>query len=209
MEKTRFDSLLRHAVRQPTRREALAALVGGALLLDGAATTEATKQAQRRKERRRKARKRSAAIPEYVSFRVRNYTDRQMTYSTGRKDGYSSCCRYISDWSMAPGGYSQDVFTSFANNPWIWLDDGKYWFEFAAPWAYGPIAKIAVNGRFAPPSNCCNGIPFGQTVHHRFELPRREGQSVEINIAGKVFSIERDQNDDDLHRFTIHIPPDA
>ena len=209
MEKTRFDSLLRHAVRQPTRREALAALVGGALLLDGAATTEATKQAQRRKERRRKARKRSAAIPEYVSFRVRNYTDRQMTYSTGRKDGYSSCCRYISDWSMAPGGYSQDVFTSFANNPWIWLDDGKYWFEFAAPWAYGPIAKIAVNGRFAPPSNCCNGIPFGQTVHHRFELPSLVGGMRDINIGGKIFWIQR--NPDTLigPKYTILFPEDA
>ena len=206
METSKFDRLLRSAAQQASRRETLGALIGAALLLNHRGEIEATEKAKRRRKRKRRARQQAGS---WVAIRTMNHTNRSVSYSTGRRGWPGKCCEYLFDSWIPASSASSNAHSRYDANPWIWLDDGKYWFEFAAPWAYGPIAKIAVNGRFAPPSNCCNGIPFGQTVHHRFELPRREGQSVEINIAGKVFSIERDQNDDDLHRFTIHIPPDA
>ena len=54
MEVSAFDHLLCRAGEQTTRREALGALVGGALLLNSRGDSEASKKGERRKKRKRR-----------------------------------------------------------------------------------------------------------------------------------------------------------
>ena len=69
MEETRFDVLLREAAQQTTRRGALGALVGGALLLGNPGEGEATKRAQRRRQRKKRKQAASELLPIQVTVK--------------------------------------------------------------------------------------------------------------------------------------------
>src|SRR3954467_5555334 len=71
MAETRFDVLLRQAAQQTTRREAVATLLGGALLLNTPDAGEATKEAEHRKDRHHDGPNKSALLKD-ISFWVDN-----------------------------------------------------------------------------------------------------------------------------------------
>ena len=73
MEESTFDTLLRKAAQQATRRETLGALLGGAFLLADPVTSEATDKARRRRKRKRRNGAGAAGpIWKDVSFWVNN-----------------------------------------------------------------------------------------------------------------------------------------
>jgi hypothetical protein len=67
MDEPRLDVLLRKAAQQSTRREALATLIGGALLLHNPDPGQATREAQRRRRH-----KRNAVVYRSISIEIDN-----------------------------------------------------------------------------------------------------------------------------------------
>ena len=208
MDQTQFDTVLRNAARQTTRRAALGALLSGAVLLTDRGEVDASRKAERRKRRKRRERRGNSDSFSVSDVQVtyKNLSPRNLNFSSGTF-GFPSCCRYGREGVLAAGQSFTPGIPEFFEDPWMWLDDGKYWFEFVIPLAYGPIARMAVNGRFRPTNNCCNVIPFGQTVHHRFTLPGAN-QTREINIAGKIFTFERYPSDRSIVGINLYIPAD-
>jgi hypothetical protein len=197
MEESKFDHLLRKAVQQTTRRETVSALVGGALLLTSRRDIAATKQAERRKHRQR-----NAAVTEGIIVNFGYSHGRALNYSIGGAGTFSSCCRYIRDARLERSA-NATVLTNPLESAWLWLDDGKYWFHFTDPVIGKPWVQIAFNGRHPNGSDCCLGIPVGQSVERSQTFSN--GQQRNINIAGNIFNIRRY----DLRNytaFTVTIP---
>lgn len=69
MEAPKFDTLLREFAQHGTRREALGALLGGALLLGSLSEGEATEKAKRRKKRKKLKQASSELLPIQVTVK--------------------------------------------------------------------------------------------------------------------------------------------
>lgn len=204
MEESRFDTLLRKAAQTATRRETIGALIAGVLLLNGWDSIEATRKAEKRKKRERREHKSSYPRPRGIIVQIYN-SQRAMNYSTGRSS-FVRCCEYEKDASLPPYGVTVTQGVGY-ESPWLWLDDGNYWFEFTNPIGRQPYAEIAINGRYRPSANCCRVIPYGQTVEKRLTFDRNQVR--QVNIEGAIFRIERKPDSETFMYFDLHIPPNA
>lgn len=201
MDPRDFDGLARNFDRFASRRRLLGGLLGGALLLPGPSTSEAEGPKPRRPVH-------GDRFPHPIKTRgiaVNMFNgNRQINYSNG-VSGLFNCCRYDRDGALAP---EQQVSfgTNFVQSPWVWIDDGTYWFQFFNPTIGRPYVQIALNGRNRPSSNCCQVIPYGQTVEG--SLSFAENQRRDINIAGKIFRIERRPDTEFVISFCLFLPRD-
>lgn len=184
MEETRFDTLLREAAQQTTRRGTLAGLLGGALLITGGEPSEATKKAERRKRRQRRQRRRPAASAlKPVAITVHNPGPDPVTVVYGSR--YPLKCCWTAGTVTVEPGQSRRVST-IKTFMYVWVA-GNYWFEvsdwlFTAP----PYATVAKNGQ--PPdgrSYCCQ--TFGTTVVHDMNVTGNH----RIEMDGKDFHLNR------------------
>jgi hypothetical protein len=196
MEAHRFDVLLARAVRQTSRRAALAALVGGALLLANPAASDATNKAKRRKRRKRRGRSASApgASPSWVW--IENPGPNPVRVSHGEPVGhdYPRCCFYINQGvTIPPGG--RLPFAARGNfltstTAFVVIAD-RYWLVFDNPEVNRPDVSAAIDG---PPtySNgnrqvCCGNA--GTTVVRERALG--EEQTTYITMLSRVFTVSR------------------
>ena len=185
MEETRFETLLRQAARHTTRRAVLGALIGGALLTGDPVESEATSRAQRRRRRRRQQARGPFDLIKVTVLRPNGV--RQLNYSIGMA-GYFQCCAYGRDSALPPGPQSFVMTGNYWHRLWLWLDDGKFWFEFNDPMFGNPHVDLALNGRYEIPDNCCTGIPPGEKAG-RLSFDRNQTRNV--NMGGTFFTITR------------------
>ncbi len=191
MEETTFDTVLQKAAQQSTRREALGALVGGAVWLSSQGETEATDKAKRRKKRkRRKGAGASGPIWKDVSFWISNRAGTSSARGTyglwfppasinpgmcSRRSfqlDLGGAQRYFADWDM---GY-------------VWLND-RYFFSFVNPFVGMPHVSAALGGRASniPAKDCPS--PVGTDAVQG--APLDVGQEMSITLDGKVFRVKR------------------
>lgn len=211
VDQTRFDALTRRVARQTTRRQTLAALLGGALMLHPAAS-EATKEAQRRRDRRRKQRRRQARTPflRGNSMLIDNTAGtKAVTVEAGGSGSVDNCCTFIGRTEI-PAGESR-TFDTRNYIGWIWIGDessaNRYWFQFMNQPIGRPFFGIALNG--LPPVQrfrltCC-ARPLGQSVEGKRYA--REGESRTFNINGHVFTVRRNSDKRDFKFWTVTLPP--
>jgi hypothetical protein len=202
MEAPKFDSLLRKAAQQTTRREAVGALLGGALLLGTLGESEAT-----RKGKRRKKRKRGGPTWRDVSFWVNNRAGTSAAtgvygywdFSLGSAPGG---CRPSPAFNLPPGGaerYFADYFRGY-----VWIK-GQYFFSFENPLFGKEKVSAAYGGRstFMPARNC--PAPVGTNVVT--DAPLAVGQEIPITLNGKVFRVKRYKDTSSNKIFEIIVPP--
>lgn len=195
-----FDALTQRIARQTTRRTALAALIGGALLIEPH-VSEATKEAERRKDRRRKLRRRQSRRfgLKPISILVDNTGgDREVMVEHGEKwRTRDKCCRYLSS-ALIPAGESR-FLNSSETDAYVWIDN-KYWFSFSNDLLLPPDFSAALNG-MSSGGTCCK--PLGETVV--LEKSMSEGQFVFVPIAGQTFTVRRNR-DTNYKAFMVSMP---
>ena len=191
MEETVFDTLLRKAAQQATRRETLGALLGGAFLLADPVTSEATDKAQRRRKRkRRNGAGATGPIWKDVSFWVNN------------RAGSAAISGSYGIWTppkwIDPGRCSTRTFTLGAGGAerffagwdmgYVWFAD-YYFFSFVNPFVGMPNFSAAYGGRasFIPAQGCPS--PVGTDVVK--EVPLEVGQEIPVTLDGKAFRVKR------------------
>ena len=201
VEETKFDVLLRKAAQQTTRRGALGALAGGALLLGTLGESEAT-----RKGKRRKKRKRRASLWRDVSFWVNNRAGTSAATGTyGYWDVGSGSipggCSLNPAFNLPPGGaerYFADYFRGY-----VWIK-GQYFFNFENPFIGSPKVSAAVGGRasFIPAKDCPSPVGTNVVV----DVPLGVGQETSITMNGKVFRVKRYGDTSSNKIFEIILP---
>lgn len=191
MEEMAFDTLLRTAAQQTTRRGALGALLGGAFLLADPVTSEATDKAKRR--RRRKRRKGAGAtgpIWKDVSFWVNN---RAGSTAISGSYGIWSPPKWIDpgwcstrSFNLGAGG-AERYFAGW-DMGYVWFAD-YYFFSFVNPFVGMPNFSAAYDGRasFIPAKGCPPRV--GKDVVK--EVPLEVGQEIPITLDGKAFRVKR------------------
>ena len=106
LEDSKFDVLLRKAAQQTTRREALGALIGGALLLNIPDASEATKEAKRRKHDHHH--ELGASTYRSIGIDIDNSASTKPVIVNSGQAGFSSCCKYRFDGTV-PAGVSRTL----------------------------------------------------------------------------------------------------
>ena len=201
MDESMFDLLLRRAAEQTTRRRALGALVGGALLRNALGETEANDKAKRRRKRRRRQAKRSDPFLRPIKVRISNPGPRTIEVVTG---GYND---NIVHWEcvgkqthrLYPGSQVQFDTTKPVTDGFAWID-GKYAIEFWNPFLKRPAVSAAANGMSVSASFC---PPRGTRAVLR--RPLKQGQTSEFRIYDKVFVVTRNA-DTNYIEFTLTLP---
>ena len=213
MEESSFDTLLQKAAQQGTRREAVGALLGGALLLGTAGESEANKKAKRRKKRKR------AATPNWVGVRIIVNNAAGTGAVTVQWGGYgpTSCCAPAGSDSVDAGrtdSYGPVPLPLAADagaragqqldytGTWVWIAN-KYWFHIQNPLVGAPHVQIALNGKH-PDRACCAAIPTGLPVEGKVSYKPKLSRT--FNIAGKLFTVARDADAPAYKGFTITLP---
>ena len=186
MEDPGFDLALRQAAPPTTRRSALAALLGSALILHQPGSNGATKKAKRRKARRRKQRRNKAAsLLKPISFEVINVTDE--TFSVEYGDSYPlNRCHVMKSFTLPRG--TSGLLNTTINNGFLWLG-GKYWIGVWNPPVYLPQVTVAVDGQPYEDSffRCQQE---GWVLLRAIEL--KEGESRNFSVGGLNFDLFRD-----------------
>lgn len=185
MEEPGFDLALRPAVAPTTRRAALAALLGSALMLREPVGSEATKKAKHRKTRRRKQRRNEAAsLLKPISFEVINLTDESFSVEYG--DSYPlKRCHVMKSFTLPRG--TSGLLNTTINNGFLWLG-GKYWISVWNPPVYLPQVTVAVDGQpYEDPFFRCQ--EEGRVVLRAIEL--KEGDIREFALDGLNFVLFR------------------
>lgn len=206
MEESTFDTLLRKAAQQSTRRETLGALLGGAFLLADPVTSEATDKARRRRKRkRRNGAAATGPLWKDVSFWVNN---RGGTSSASGSYGLWSPPKWINpgscsrtNFQLAPGE-AQRYFANW-DMGYVWLND-HYFFSFVNPFVGMPNVTAAFGGRSSniPAPNCPS--PVGTNVVT--DAPLDVGQEISITLDGKVFRVKRYGDTSSNKIFEIIVP---
>lgn len=211
MDRSTFDALTRRVARPATRRAALAAVLGGALLLCNHRASEATREAERRKERRRKQRRRQARVTVLRghSMLVDNSAGTTaVTVKAGGSGSVDNCCTNIGT-EVIPAGEKR-TFDTRNYIGWLWIGDensgNRYWFQFLNQPIGRPYFGIALNGRVGPrfKLTCCD-IPRGANVEQ--QRYAREGESRTFDINGHVFTVRRNGDKRDYKFWTVTLPP--
>lgn len=211
VDPSKFDVLLRQLARQSSRREALATLLGGAVLLHYPDVGDATKEAKRRKHHHRQARSASTRLMAIQVDNTQGANPISVLYVTAINSTKRNCCRLMTTVQIPAGesrtfqndGSGQVTGFIFINN--------RYWFQFKNPGIGRPFAQIALDGAFdyRPPISrvtCCFSFPVGQTVE-RFRT-FKEGDTLTYNIQNIALFTVRRQADQPRHKlFTVTPPP--
>jgi hypothetical protein len=193
-----------------TRRAALTALVGGALLLGVAPEGEAAKKAKRRKARRRREPWSLRALEVTISNRL---SDVPVALESGyfHQIGLPElCCSGQGNTTIPPRG--QVTFRApkpdwdIDINSWVWIGN-KYWFTFVNPRLQTPKIGIALNGMldYGDLRYCCLRRPWGQTVEYERDFPKNRQYA--WNIEGRAQFTAIRLPDSKTHiRFTVTVP---
>ena len=194
----RFDALTQRIARQTSRRTTLAALVGGALLLQAPTASEANKKAKRRRKQRRRVKARSIKLKP-ISILVDNTGgDRAARVEHGvHFRTRNRCCNQLATVSV-PAGESR-MFNTSLTDAYVWIDD-KFWFGFSNDFLLPPSFSAAVDGR-ASGGGCCKQV--GQTVVS--DKSMSVNQVVFVPMAGQTFTVRRNR-DTNYKSFTVFLP---
>ena len=205
MEESKFDVLLRKAAQQTTRREALGALLGGALLLGDPDASEATKEAKRRKHDNHHDHV-SASTYRSIGIDIDNSASTKPVIVNSGQAGFSSCCKYRFDGTV-PAGVSR-TFNTNTTTGWVFINS-RFWFQFTNP-PMTPYARVAVYGKFngrRGGNQCCNVIPNGLTVEEEATFNVNQTRTWSMSESQSFFSVIRLPNTSHLIRFAITLPP--
>lgn len=199
MDDRQFDVLLRRVARQTSRRAALAALLGGALLLRESSESEANDKAKRRKERERQSR---FAATRGVQFLVDNTAGtKAITVEPGGL-GDSTCCEPRATETI-PAGDSRTFETSLRTG-YVFINQ-RFWFQVTNPDVGKPYLAAALGGIFNGHNvACCQGFHSGATVEYRRTFS--EGQSRNYDIQGPVFTVTRNRDKARHKHITVKLP---
>ena len=203
MEETRFDTLLRAAAGHTTRRAALGALVGGALLLGAPGVGEATKEGKRRKARKRRQRKGSGCCGlRPISLWVVNGHTKAITVQQGEFSGkvFVDCLRQKTV-TIQPGQKLR--FASNTNVQYVLIND-LYGFTFenwalAPPYVAAAAAGVPLPGLTSESTCPTRGRHLGLT-----ELD--EGQRAQVDILSTRWFADRTR-DTNYKEFRLLVPP--
>jgi len=201
VEETTFDTLLRKAAQQTSRRGALGALFGGVLLLNNRGEIEATKQAKRRKRRKRRDRP-GTRIIKPTTVEVDNTAGQAPV--TIRWGWHVQCCMYSSTVTV-PAGQRMTI-----NSPdaalWMWIGN-MYWFLFENVLFARPLIRITIYGTYFPPftPGCCD-IPVGDTVEQSRSF--KENVTRTYNIENRaLFTVTRRPDLRTRKSWLLRLPP--
>lgn len=204
LEDSKFDVLLRKAAQQTTRREALGALVGGALLLNVPDASEATKEAKRRQHDHHH--ELGASTYRSIGIDIDNSASTKPVIVNSGQAGFSSCCKYRFDGTV-PAGVSR-TFNTNTTTGWVFINS-RFWFQFTNPPFLPPYAHVAVYGKFAGRAAlCCNVIPNGLTIEQDAEFTVNQTRTWNLGESQAFFSVIRLPDTKNLIRFAITLPPD-
>jgi hypothetical protein len=196
MEEPTFDLLLGRVARQTSRRAALGALIGGALLPLLPGVSEATDKAKRRKKRKRRAKARCCKLRP-ISIRIHNKGATEVSVEYGDMHN-SPCCQYLNTVTIA-AGESRVMNT---NAPWAyaWIDS-SFWFDFQNPLFEFPVARVARGGQYMG-GTCCKEQGIQVAKHDLW--PNAPRNAFAVTMYGRQFVVVR-QGDSNYKRIDIWI----
>lgn len=211
MEASRFDLLLRKAVRQGTRRDALTALIAGAVGLDGGGDIAATEKAKRRRKRQRQQRRRQAGADlRPIKLRVKNpgATALDLQFVSLFQRGFAPWrCYNPVDQKLAAGGetlfVSQEADGSSLPNGFLRIN-GTYYIEFWNIFLHTPSVSAAVNGVSLDAHRKRTPCPRRGTRAVK-DTAVAEGRTFTFKIYDKQFTVYRDR-DTNYKEFTLTLP---
>ena len=204
MEPSKLDLLFRKAAEQSTRRAALGALVGGALLLSAPAEIEATKKAKQRKTRKRREFRQRQSDPFLSPIKVKivNPGPNPVTLRFMGLDHqiFLWDCVAIGGITLGAGQEVQYATTKPVTDAVAWINT-TYAIEFWNPFLRTPAFSAAVNGL---------------SIKHTRRCPRRgtravpersidAGQTHKFHIYDKEFTLVR-HADTNYKEFTLTLP---
>jgi hypothetical protein len=208
MEDSTFDVLLRQAAQQTTRREALGALIGGALLLNEPDVSEATQVAERRQHDNHHDRHahRKTVVYRSIGIDIDNAASTRPVIVNHGQAGTAKCCQYRFDGTVAAG--ERRTFNANTTTGWVQINN-RFWFQFTNPSFSRPFARVAVYGKYSGRNAlCCNVIPNGLTIVEDARFDVNQTYPWELGESQALFSVTRLQNTSHLIRFAITLPPD-
>lgn len=180
MDDSAFDTLTRRVAGQTTRRSALGALLGGALLLGEAATAGANKQAKRRKAR-------SVGSLKPASVRVYNYSKAPVTVIHGEHgvQGISLLrCWDLGTFTINPN--TDMVFRSRKPDAYLILDNTAT-LQFDNPVLAKPNVSAVQNGVYYNDGVYCPRWGTLLLGNAKMDV----GTTRDITIGGKIFRVNR------------------
>lgn len=208
MDASGFDRLLRRVVQTTTRREALATLLGGVLVLGQLDESEATDKAKRRRKRKRREfrqHKQDADNLKLISLLVQNpgpnavevhfvnLADRLINWE----------CTAVRRTSIPPGGQQQFLTRRYeprCSNGLVWLNTTysiEFWnLVFRTPAVSAAVNGVSMNNR----KHCPNR---GTRALERTAID--EGMTFKFKIYDKEFTVER-RFDTAYKEFTLTLP---
>lgn len=201
MEESAFDTLLRKAVQQTTRREMLGAVIGGAFLLSAPGESEANDKAKRRRKQRRRQ---SELRPFWVWVENPGPNPVLVTLGDLYNNVFNWTCRGARLSAIVPVG-GRVPFASHNSNMYMsYGDQTRYFLEF---WnlLFNPV-KISAAFNGAGFDGAGHGYwcpPRGTQVQGRRAID--EFTTITITINGKVFTAIREQ-DTNYKVITIKLP---
>lgn len=201
MDHASFDELTQRIARQTTRRTALAALLGGALVLHAPDASEANDKAKRRKKRRRKQETR-AARHRGIAYIIDNSAGTRSVVVGPGEICEGLCCAAKVPITVTAGGSTR--IENYCATAWSFINR-KYWFQVTNPLIGKPYLAIAHGGAFyGHNTSCCQGNITGTTIEYRRTFS--EGQSVAYTIAGAPFTVTRNRDSRNHKVFTVKLP---
>ena len=210
MKSSQFDQLLRTAVRQASRRQAVGMLLGGVLLLSRQGQSAATDQAKRRKKRKRRQQRQAAATLRPLKLRVTNpgATTLNLQFVSMSQQGFAPWrCFNPVDQQLPAGGetlfVSQQADGSSVPNGYLRIN-GTYYIEFWNLPLHTPAVSAAVNGVSIASHRKRKPCPARGTRAVN-DTAVAEGRSFTFAIYDKTFSVFRDQ-DTNYKEFTLTLP---
>jgi hypothetical protein len=194
VEETTFDTLLRKAAQQSTRRGALGALLGGALLLNNRGEIEASDKAKRRKQnKRQKFRKQQAENSDLKLIRVRvknpGPTAASVHFVNLDDHLFYWLCTRINVQTIRAGSEMTFLTSDYmprCNNGLVWLNN-TYSIEFWNLLLRTPAVSAAVNGVSMNNRRHCPKRGTRALNHTSID----EGMTFKFSIHDKQFTVER------------------
>lgn len=204
MEETRFDVLLQKVARQTTRRKALGALIGGALVLNRQGESEANKKAKRRRDRKRRQYRQKASDPFLSPIKVKVINPGPASVNlqfVGLDDQiFVWDCVPIGGHTLNAGGEAQYATNKPVTDGFAWIN-ATYAIEFWNPFLKTPAYSAAVNGISKKNTRRCPKRGT-RAINH---TPISAGQTVKFRIYDKEFTLTR-HADTNYKEFTLTLP---
>lgn len=211
MEESTFDLLLRQAAQRGTRRAAVGALIGGALVLASRGESEATERAKRRRKRKRQQRRRQAAAtlrPFKVRVKNPGLTTLDLQFVSLSQVGFSPwrCFNPVEQKLLAGGEtvfVTQEANGSSVPNGYLRIN-GTYYIEFWNLPLHTPAVSAAVNGVSIASHRKRKPCPARGTRAVN-DTAVDEGRSFTFRIYDKTFTVFR-AADTNYKEFTLTLP---